>query len=91
MTGVAMAKELKNDEPSDQAGEPAKKLSSLKVRQEDQQIIAKIAALRGLSIEALFMEKDVRTFFRHLLINETREEQERQKRHLAAEHPKGQR
>jgi len=92
VAATTMAKEpAENEKAAGPGGEPAKVLSSLKVRQEDQQIIAKIAALRGISIEVLFMEKDVRTFFRHLLIEETGKERDHQRKQLEAEHRKDRR
>lgn len=61
-----------------------KKKSSLKVAPADQQIVAKVAAHRGLSIEELFKEKDVQEFFRHLLLAEMKKEETR----LTGQNPK---
>lgn len=56
-----------------------KKKTSLKVSIETGQLVHKLAAHRNLSVENLFLEKDVTTFFKHLLIAEMKKEAERLK------------
>lgn len=51
-----------------------KKRTTVTVRGYVQRLVAKIASHRGISIEALFEQEDVLTFFRHLLIEEMRKE-----------------
>lgn len=55
------------------------KKSTLKVSQDAQRLVAKIAAHRNKSVEELFEMKDVREFFTHLLIEEMRKEELRLK------------
>jgi hypothetical protein len=57
---------------------PSKK-TTLKVAQADGEIIAKLAAHRRLSVEALFQEKEVRELFKSLLQEEMERELQRMK------------
>lgn len=70
MATATMSKK-KEDVPGD---EPE---STLKVWRSDQQIVAKVAAHRGLTIKELFREQDVQDFFKHLLLAEMQKEAER--------------
>lgn len=62
---------------------PAAVMSTLKVRQEDQQLIAKISGLRLVSIAKLFADAEVRNFFQEILRRELARESA-----LLAEEPK---
>ena len=57
---------------ADQGKKPEK--STLNVLPEMRLLIAKIAAHRGIAIHELFQEKDVLTFFKHLLVAEMEKE-----------------
>lgn len=63
-------KEAAGDEA---AGGPEKK-GGLKVSREVSQMINKLAAHRDMSVERLFLEPDVQTFFKHLLLAEMTKE-----------------
>lgn len=55
------------------------KLSTLNVYPEMRAMIGKIANHRGLTMHDLFQEKDVSTFFKHLLVAELEKEGQRLK------------
>lgn len=55
------------------------KLSTLNVSPEMRSTIGKIATHRGLAIHELFQERDVMTFFKHLLVAEMEKEGQRLK------------
>jgi hypothetical protein len=61
-----MAKRTGKGEPSEDVTD-AKKKGGLKVAPEDAQLVNLIATHRGLSVEKLFKEKDVKSFWEHLL------------------------
>ena len=78
-TGALVAKQPKGQNPTDGPDAPVgaeKKLSSLKVRPPVQRLVAKIATHRNMSIEGLFEEEDVQTFFKHLLLAEMKKEEQ---------------
>lgn len=62
------------------SGDEKEKESTLKVAQEDAQLVGKIAAHRKRSVRDLFKMKDVQDFFSHLLLEEMRLETERLKK-----------
>jgi hypothetical protein len=67
-------------EPSEEdGGEAGKKRTSLKVSIETGQLIGKLAAMRGVSVERLFKMQDVENFLTHFLLEEMRLEAERLK------------
>lgn len=73
--GLTVAKQPKAKSGSEISEEQEGKKSSLKVKPGIQRIISKVAAHRNMSIESLFEEDDVQTFFKHLLIAEMKKEE----------------
>lgn len=61
-------------------GDERETQSTLKVAQEDAQLVGKIAAHRKKSVKELFKMDDIREFFTHLLLEEMRKETERLKK-----------
>jgi len=79
---VAAMPKPKGDQDSPEEGKEKEKEkeSTLKVSQEDAQLVGKIAAHRKRSVKELFKMQDVRDFFTHLLLEEMRLETERLKK-----------
>jgi hypothetical protein len=82
---ATMSKSKSNQAPeqnpgAEDADKSSGKQTSLKVAQEDGQLVGKVARMRNISVEDLFRSRDVNDFFTHLLLEEMRLETERLKR-----------
>lgn len=64
----------KSEEIVPDESQAQKKKSTLKVDTNDSELVGKVAAMRGLSVEKLFKESDVQEFFTHLLLAEMEKE-----------------
>jgi|GEM_PF-4977498 len=88
-TRVALVKRMASEKKSDDGlSEADRKRTTVAVRGHVQRLLAKVAGHRNISIEALFEQPDVQTFFTHLLLEEMRKETERLQG-PAAKGPKG--
>lgn len=71
---VSTMSKTRNDGKTD--GKPTKK--NLNVAMDDGERIAKIAALRGQTIEEFFASEEIRNYFKHLLVAEAKREAKNQ-------------
>ena len=76
MVGLEMKRPTKGGSGPKKMGSEKLKKGALKVDPADSQTVNLVAKYRGLSVENLFKEEDVRTFWKNLLATEQRKKME---------------